>query len=158
MLKKLVSLVMSLVLVVFISACSSEPTEKSFMDYKTEFIGDNSAVINLVQLLPYSEYYEGTSLQTEKEPYGLTVDYDFYKNGIKTDKEFKASLEKSAVVFFALVDNADKVRFNTNSIVSKAYLFDRVKLEEKYGDLSELFETNEDIVEFLGEPIAPVFE
>ena len=50
------------------------------LKYKGSYVGDNSAVGNIIAKLPANNYNEGFSLQTDKEPYGIIVNYKVNEN------------------------------------------------------------------------------
>ncbi|HZK71493.1 MAG TPA: DUF4825 domain-containing protein, partial [Clostridia bacterium] len=57
---------------------------KTFDEYysaRVQYVGNNSEVINLLNLLGANDFGEYTiALKTDKEPYGLTVQYSNLKN------------------------------------------------------------------------------
>lgn len=119
--------------------------------YKDSYVGDNSSVGNIIGKLPGNEYNAGFSLQTDKEPYGITINYkakenlseDNY-NKFWSDKKVTEFLEKNAVVVLALVKNAEIIEFNVDSIGEVNYKYDRKSLEQKYGgNLKDLFKASE---------------
>jgi bla regulator protein BlaR1 len=84
----------------------------ALLKYKSPYIGDASNVSNLLNTLPLGEYKKRISLDTEKEPYGLTADYDitqFKDSG--TDITEKGFLLNS-VILFSLIDNLDIILYN----------------------------------------------
>lgn len=125
--------------------------------YKDSYVGDNSSVGNIIAKLPGNEYNAGFSLQTDKEPYGITINYkakenlgeDNY-NKFWSDKKVNEFLEKNAVVLLALVQNAEVIEFNVENIGEISYKYDRKSLEQKYGDnLKDLFKNNNSFKKFL---------
>jgi protein-S-isoprenylcysteine O-methyltransferase Ste14 len=84
---------------------------EALFKYKTNYVGDNSKVVNLINNLLYANLRRGISLQTQFVPYGIKVDYDF--SGINLDTgQIKSSLRDNAIVMFALIDNVDEVSFS----------------------------------------------
>lgn len=115
------------------AADSPEPTANSntggyraavLMQFKSKYVGDHVNVRNLIGNLPYAEYSQGgISLQTEKAPYGITVNYDFGQANDNTGSnsntnidinQVETGLRHNAVVIFALIDNADVIDFNSD--------------------------------------------
>ncbi|SFH15008.1 protein of unknown function [Desulfotomaculum arcticum] len=118
------------------------------LQYKSPYIGDASNVSNLLNELPFGEYKNKISLDTEKEPYGLSADYDltqFHESDM--DFIYKTILRNSAVLF-SLIENLDTIRYNIkmgNS--SYNYEFTRSSLEKIYFD-QDLREYSRDQGEF----------
>ncbi len=109
----------------FAPADSPKPTESSdtngyqatvLMQFQSKYAGDHVNVGNLLGNLPYAEYLKGgMSLQTEKTPYGITVNYDLSQSNTNIDiNQVETTLRNNAVVIFALIDNVDVVDFNSD--------------------------------------------
>lgn len=138
-----------------------KPTAKfkayDFIKYKGSYVGDNSAVGNIIENLPANEYNSEFSLQTNKEPYGITINYKVNQklgeenyNKFWNDKGINEFLEKNAVVLLSLISNAEVIEFKVDNIGEKFYKYDRKNLEQKYGiNLTELFKDNTSIKSFL---------
>ena len=134
--KKLI-IVSSLILLVLVGCRKSSSTAK-LLNYKDSYVGDNSAIGNIINLLPAHEYLDGFELQTTQEPYTITINYkDFNGMTIKLDngKTHKASLEQilqgNSMIIFSLIKNAEIIHFNIEGydIVS----FDKVTLSDNFG-------------------------
>ncbi|MBQ1274796.1 MAG: DUF4825 domain-containing protein [Cellulosilyticum sp.] len=134
--KKLI-IVSSLILLVLV-ACGKSSSTTELLNYKDSYVGDNSAIGNIINLLPAHEYLDGFELQTTQEPYTITINYkDFNGMTIKVDngKTQKASLDQilqgNSMVIFSLIQNAEIIHFNIEGydIVS----FDRVTLSDNFG-------------------------
>ncbi|MBD7912800.1 MULTISPECIES: DUF4825 domain-containing protein [Clostridium] len=115
-------------------------------DYKDTCVGNNSAIGDILQKLPANIYNDGFSLKTEKEPYGIMVNYDANHslgredyNDFWSDKNPSEFLEKNAVVLLALIKNVEEIEFKVKNIEGEVYKYNRKELEKKYGeDLKEL--------------------
>ncbi|NFQ89945.1 DUF4825 domain-containing protein [Clostridium botulinum] len=126
--------------------------------YKGSYVGDNSSVANIIAKLPANDYSSGFSLQTKKEPYGITINYKANQNLGKenynkfwSDKKVNEFLEKNAVVLLSVIQNADVIEFNVDKIGEKCYKYDRKSLERKYGGkLKDLFKNDASFEKFLG--------
>jgi beta-lactamase regulating signal transducer with metallopeptidase domain len=125
---------------------------------KTPYIGDASKVSKIAGSLntPYPTYIQNfISLQTTKEPYGVTVFYEPRSNAeLSTlppfsDVRFERQLRKNALVLLSMIDNAGEVTFAFRSdpsperiLVENEYsekiTFERQKLEAEFGSLKEL--------------------
>ncbi|MBL7574565.1 protein of unknown function [Peptoniphilus asaccharolyticus DSM 20463] len=87
-------------------ACSTKTPE--YQLNKTKYVGDNSKVIAIVDGLKYPNglAYDNIEIQSEKEPYGLSVNLS---------GEGEANLFDQAVVTFAMIDNLGELKyFNSN--------------------------------------------
>ncbi len=85
---------------------------EALLAYKDTLIGDNSAVSGLIQkMLPAGVTMEGLSLQTEREPYGLTIRYAleqpelYVTDGVLKEETFY----QNALILFSLIENVDTV-------------------------------------------------
>lgn len=109
--------------------------------YKDSYVGDNSAVINILANLPLNTYVSELSLKTDRKPYEITVNYkenpalglDDYNNFWK-DKNPNEVLEKNAALMFSLIKNTDVIEFNVENIGEKNYKYTREELKEKYDE------------------------
>ncbi|KOO42914.1 DUF4825 domain-containing protein [Priestia koreensis] len=126
--KKLSVYVLTFVSVIlFVSGCSQSETEKSTVfKYKDSYVGNNSAVINITKQLKHGKELKEISLQTQKKPYGVTLDYKKMSENV-TEKELKDTAISNATFLFALIKNVDTVTFkfpNQDLTVSRAKLED----------------------------------
>ncbi|QGG49431.1 DUF4825 domain-containing protein [Heliorestis convoluta] len=109
-----------LLLALFLTACGpqKEEVQKGALDYqkiyqqKTLYVGDASKVGNMTNLLYYNDYREGIALQTDAEPYGITVNYEMpeelaQKEVIPVTDE----MLQNAALMFCLIDNVDQITF-----------------------------------------------
>lgn len=108
---------------------------KKLLKYKDSYVGDNSAVGNILSLLPASAFSEGFSLKTDKKPYEIVVNYKPNKHlGIKEYNRFWNSkdpneiLEKNAMVFFSLIPNVEIISLNVDNIGEESYKYSRKDL------------------------------
>lgn len=128
----------------------SEINLEELQKYKNSYVGDNSAVINIIEKLPANIYKGEISLKTDKEPYGITINYkvneklekeDFYNFWERED--VNKVLEKNAVIMLGLINNAENIEFNVDNVGETNYKYNRKDLEKKYGkDLESLIEDN----------------
>lgn len=82
------------------------------LSYKGTFVGDNSSVHGLIMdSLPVGVLVEELSLQTDAEPYGMTVRYTlaeperYIKDGVLDESAFY----QNALLLFSLIQNVDSV-------------------------------------------------
>ena len=119
-----------------------------FMQYKDSYVGNNSAVGNIIYNLPMNEYVSKFNLQTKNKPYGVTIDYKINKD--LDYKNVNDVLEKNAVVLLSLIGNADIIKFNIDNSIQAFYKYDRAELEQKYDkNLNDLYKDNNSIKIFL---------
>ncbi|MEA1853491.1 DUF4825 domain-containing protein [Cytobacillus sp. FSL W7-1323] len=84
--------------------------EEELFRYKGAYIGDNSAVGNILNETADSiDYFE---LKTEQEPYGFEVFYHEVNDG-------EALMKKQATVLFSLVRNVEWISFHVNGSETK---------------------------------------
>ena len=126
---------------------------------KTPYVGNASKVLEAVSALPlpgscYVQRY--ISLETEIEPYGITVYYEPKEEltnllqypEAEPVNEIHRVMEKNALVLLSLVENADKITFKVKNEPSEGMLekssydgslkFTREELTEKYGPLDHI--------------------
>lgn len=110
----------------------------TLIEFKNPYVGDASNVGNLISQLPYAEFRQGMSLQTENTPYGITAKYNFTSTDIDRNL-IESNLHNNALVMFALIDNVDKIDFNlTIGSEKKRIQFSREQLQQNYDkDLRE---------------------
>ena len=76
--KKVLAIMLVAVSIMLISACGKKEKLYEIPDlsqYKTDYVGDSSNVINIVsgQKYPEGYSYDSIQIQSETKPYGLTV-------------------------------------------------------------------------------------
>lgn len=130
----------------------------NLIEFKNPYVGDASKVGNLISQLPYAEYGQGMSLQTENTPYGITAKYDFTASDIDRNL-IESNLHNNALVMFALIDNVDNIDFNlTIGSEEKKIQFSREQLQQNYDkDLRE-YSTNRSDFEILLNSIGLKFQ
>lgn len=114
---------------------------------KTPYVGNNSKVLHIVGNLQFNNYIEKVSLQTDKTPYGVTVNYDFQNvvNGdfqkakIENEERLKLAFKRNAAMMFCLIENLDMLTFSCRTIKGTAeYGFTRKEVQKDYNeDLKE---------------------
>lgn len=131
--KRIVALVLALATAPYLfffptSYIYQEGYKNNLEKYQGTYVGDNSAVGNIIKDLYSGKHYETFSLETKEEPYGITINY-------KEDTYTKVyqNIEKDALILLKLVDNASFVKFNINA---KSYTFDREYAQSVF-DLKE---------------------
>lgn len=104
---------------------------------QTTLVGNPSGVSAIIGSLPTPPglLHDSFSLQTETEPYGITIEYTVsdYEQAYSDGKLNPAPLEKNAAVIFSLVENADVVIAHIQNEGEKETLrFTRKKAEEYF--------------------------
>lgn len=107
----------------------SEETSSGYAEslwaHRTSYIGDNSAVGNIIGALNFPEgtAYDSFELNTSERPYALTVH-------LKTDTEtrnyysgaiYETPFQVNACILFSLIENADYVTFTLDDGVLEPY-------------------------------------
>lgn len=112
--KKVLAIMLVAMSIMLISACGKKEKLYEIPDlsqYKTDYVGDSSNVINIVsgQEYPAGYSYDSIEIQSETEPYGLTV---FLK-----DEPFATKLEDelqvNADMTFDLIGNLGTIDYKT---------------------------------------------
>lgn len=96
-----------------ISKKNETKTVENLWEGRTNYIGDNSAVANLIYQLPVPDGLEFDHMQlyTEERPYGVEIVYNISSENIKgSDEEADDIFEKNALILLALIENADNVK------------------------------------------------
>ena len=87
--KSLIAMMFMTIFSFSLVGCNDQATQKSepyiedftqvefekLMKYRDSYVGDNSAVINIVTGLPGNRYNPSFNLQTQKEPYEIAINY-----------------------------------------------------------------------------------
>ena len=135
---------------------SSNTSElRELLTYKNSYVGDNSAVSNIISRLPAHEYLDGFELQTSQEPYEITINYkNFDKKMVKLedDSMLNASLTEilkgNAIIILSLIKNAEIVNFNVEG--HDMIIFDRATLSNNYGNtLDSITEDESSLQDFI---------
>lgn len=91
------------------------------LKYKDSYVGDNSAIVNIVNNLPANIYNNGIELQTTSKPYEITIRYKGFEDidvRFEDDSLISSSfadiMKNNALILLSLVKNADIVNFNVD--------------------------------------------
>ena len=100
--------------IMLISACGKKEKLYEIPDlsqYKTDYVGDSSKVINIVSGQEYPEgySYDSIEIQSETEPYGLTVFLKDEPSAAKLEDE----LQVNADMTFDLIGNLGTIDYKT---------------------------------------------
>ncbi len=83
--------------------------------YRTQYVGDNSKVMNIASCLPVPDIlkYSKVQLFTDDPPYGVEVTYNTTPEAINSfsDKGSQTFFDRDAILMFSLIKNAGYVNF-----------------------------------------------
>ena len=110
--KKAFAIILVALSIMSVSACGRNEELYEISDlsqYKTDYVGDNSKVINIVSGQEYPEgySYDSIEIQSETEPYGLTVFLNVEPSASKLEDE----LQVNADMTFDLIGNLGKLDY-----------------------------------------------
>ena len=127
---------LSLLVILIVSGCNTNNEKEDIFKFKDSFVGDNSAVGNIVNQLQGAEHLKGFELETKEKPYGIILNYDWSES----KQNYKKTAVFNATFLFTLVQNAEWITFNFDN---QEYKITKENLQNWYGvDFSEL--KNED--------------
>lgn len=110
--------------------------------YKTDYVGDNSAVFNIITNLPGGAFEHSMVLQTDSKPYGIEISYGISTgsnideqqfNEYWTTEDMQKIFVNNATALFVLVNNLDKVTLKLEKDQGKIFTITRKDLEAFYG-------------------------
>ena len=112
--KKVLAIMLVAVSIMVISACGKKEKLYEIPDlsqYKTDYVGDSSNVINIVSGQEYPEgySYDSIEIQTEIEPYGLTVFLKDESSAVKLEDELQVNVDMT----FDLIGNLGTIDYKT---------------------------------------------
>lgn len=135
-------------LMIVLSGCSQNANSKTdLFHYKNSYVGDNSAVGNIVNQLPHSKALNQISLDTKAEPYGITLEYVDI-NDKDADKEIKETVIYNSTFLFALIKNVDWITFK---FPDKQFTVTKEKLQDWYSNKLDGFEKEQDLKKLIQE-------
>ncbi|WP_340372515.1 DUF4825 domain-containing protein [Peribacillus sp. FSL E2-0218] len=127
---------------ILLSGCSLNADSKTdLFQYKNSYVGDNSAVGNIVKELAHNKELNQISLETKKEPYGITLEY-IDIDAEKVDKEMKETVISNSTFLFALIKNVDWITFK---FPDNEFSVTKEKLQEWYNNKLDGFENEQDL-------------
>lgn len=137
--KKMLKLLSCSLLVISVaSGCNTKTNEEDMFQYKNAYVGDNSAVINIVNHSMQSDNFRGLELITKETPYGIILNYD----GSESEKNDKKTVIYNATYLFALIQNAEWITFNFKH---QEYKITKDALIEWYGEDFSTFQSEEEL-------------
>lgn len=124
----------------------------NFLKHRSKYIGDASNVSNLLNKLPYGDRKNGISLETDRSPYGITVNYnlDDVDNIQENVHLIEPTLIDNALIIFSLIENVETVNFNILSEKEYKFQFTRTEMQEYFDkDLWEYSSNKRSFADFL---------
>ena len=148
-------LMLSMLLSFVLVGCGKPTNMTELLNYKGSFVGDNSAVGHIIELLPAHEYLDGFELQTSQEPYEVTINYKPFdeatvelEDGSTSKVALNEVLQGNSMIILSLVTNAEIVNFNIGD--QETITFDRTTLSDNYGnDLESISEDVSSLQNFI---------
>ena len=119
------------------SGCNSKSVEQDLFKYKGTYVGDSSAVGNILNRLPVTGYSKDFELATVEEPYGVILNYD----GSESLQERQQTVVYTATYLFILIRNVDWIRYN----------FSDQQVEVTKAELQHWYGNHEDLSRFKNE-------
>ena len=137
-----------LIVLIVLSGCSQNADSKAdIFQYKNSYVGDNSAVGNIVSQLAYSNELKQISLHTKEQPYGITLEYNDI-TAKNADKEIKETVIANATYLFALIQNVDWVTFK---FPANEFTVTKTEIQHWYNNKLDGFENEEDLKKLIKE-------
>lgn len=145
-------------LVLVLCGCQNRKID-SLYNYKTDFVGDNSSVSQIVSRQDYPKGFEVGAIEilSSKSPYGLKI---FVKDTSNINRE---DLFINAIETFALIKNLDRIYYvesgrdfeeeKNKELKDKIFIFYRKEieeiLEEKNTSIEEISKDRESFEDFV---------
>ena len=110
--KKVITIILIVLSIISVTACGRKEKMYEIPDlsqYKTDYVGDSSNVIQIVSSQDYPEgyAYDSIEIQSESEPYGLTVFLKVEPSASKLEDE----LQVNADITFDLIGNLETLDY-----------------------------------------------
>lgn len=122
---------------------SSNATDDLFQ-YKDSYVGDNSAVGNIVHQLPGAEDLINIELETKEEPFGIILNY----SGLPSENRFREMVMYNGTFLFTLIQNVDWVTFNFDSL---SITIQKEQFEEAYSQKLSKIEKESEVKELISD-------
>jgi hypothetical protein len=135
-------------LMILLSGCSLNNDSKTdLFQYKNSYVGDNSAVVNIVKKLAHNKELNQISLETNKEPYGITLEYKdlVAKNA---NREMKETVISNSTFIFVLIKNVDWITFK---FPDQEFTVTKEKLQDWYNKKLDGIKNEQDLKKLIQE-------
>lgn len=144
----------SLLILLFLNGCNSTNSNVDIFEFKGSYVGDNSAVGNIISQLPNGEDLKDFELKTKEEPYGMILNYDEIE-AEEVEKEYKETAIYNATFLFALVQNTEWVRFNFED---QDYQLTKKSLEDWYEEELSAYSSEDELSKLTGQYLADEYK
>lgn len=115
---------------------SEETNADELYAHKSVYIGDNSNISGLLNLLPYSEYKTSIELSTSDKPYGLKAIYNIDDSAVNIS-DLKNQFYNNGLIIFSLIKNVDYIDFvltKEGSAEPEIHHYDRKEIQDSHID------------------------
>lgn len=116
----------------WLTGCNPTSHSSNLFQYKDAYVGDASAVGNILDRLPIDGYPKDFALKTQNPPFGIVLNYSNFKSPAAQ----KEVILYSATYLFTLIQNVDWVSYNFDN---QEYKITKKDLQNWYGkDFNDL--------------------
>ncbi|MDD2420949.1 MAG: M56 family metallopeptidase [Heliobacteriaceae bacterium] len=129
---------------------------RQFLQYKTEYVGNNAKVGGIIALLAFPEgiHYDSFALQTEFEPYEITVKLKSdasSREKSRTNPLNRRQFETNAAIMFSLIGNVEVINFSLpDDVGGNTFVYIRDWADKRYGrDIREFAGSEEEFDKLL---------
>ena len=129
---------LSLLVILIVSGCNTNNEKEDLFKFKDSFVGDNSAVGNIVNQLQGAEHFKGFELKTKEKPNGIILNYEWSD----LEQNYKKTAVYNATFLFTLVQNLEWVNFN---FANQEYKITKENLQNWYGEDFSEFKSEDDL-------------
>ena len=106
---------------------------ENIIQYKNQYVGNNSNDSHLIDSLPLAEY--GYVFEIDSKNLGLTIDYHITDWYVNESHYLEKSLLYNSVSIFALIDNVEQITFNFSG---NTYTVSRKQINEFYPNFKDI--------------------
>jgi len=132
------------------NGCSqSSDSEMDLFQYKGSYVGDNSAVGNIVNNLAHNEELIQIALETTTEPYGMILKYKDL-NMEREDKNLKEIVISNSTFIFTLIENVDWITFQ---FPDEEFTVTKEKLQEWYNNKLDQLDSEQEVKKLIQEKL-----
>ena len=108
---------------------------ENLIQYKNQYVGNNSNDSHLIDNLPLAEY--GYVFKIDSVNLGLTIDYHITDWYVNENHYLEKSLLYNSISIFALIDNVEQITFNFSG---NTYIVSRKQITELYPNFKDIID------------------
>ena len=108
---------------------------ENLIQYKNQYVGNNSNDSHLIDNLPLAEY--GYVFKIDSVNLGLTIDYHITDWYVNENHYLEKSLLYNSVSIFTLIDNVEQITFNFSG---NTYIVSRKQITELYPNFKDIID------------------